>query len=33
QKTVNTYKTRLMRKLEVENTVDLFQQARNFELI
>lgn len=33
QKTVNTYKTRLMRKLEVENAVDLFQQARNFELI
>lgn len=33
QKTVNTYKTRLMRKLEVENPVDLFQQARNFDLI
>jgi len=30
---VNTYKTRLMRKLEVENPVDLFQQARNFDLI
>jgi DNA-binding NarL/FixJ family response regulator len=33
QKTVNTYKTRLMRKLEVENLIDLFQQARNFDLI
>jgi DNA-binding NarL/FixJ family response regulator len=33
QKTVNTYKTRLMRKLEVENPIDLFQQARNFDLI
>ena len=33
QKTVNTYKTRLMKKLEVENPVDLFQQARNFDLI
>lgn len=33
QKTVNTYKIRLMRKLEVENPVDLFQQARNFDLI
>jgi two-component system, NarL family, invasion response regulator UvrY len=33
QKTVNTYKTRLMKKLEVKNPVDLFQQARNFDLI
>ena len=33
QKTVNTYKSRLMRKLGVENPVDLFQQARNFDLI
>ena len=33
QKTVNTYKTRLMKKLEVKNQVDLFQQARNFDLI
>jgi DNA-binding CsgD family transcriptional regulator len=33
QKTVNTYKTRLMKKLEVKNSVDLFQQARNFDLI
>lgn len=32
QKTVNTYKTRIMRKLEVENPVDLFQQARNFDI-
>lgn len=33
QKTVNTYKSRLMRKLGVENPVDLYQQARNFDLI
>lgn len=33
QKTVNTYKKRLMTKLEVENMVDLFQQARNFQLL
>lgn len=33
QKTVNTYKTRLMIKLQVQNLVDLFQQARNFDLI
>ena len=32
QKTVNTYKTRLMRKLEVENPVDLYQQTRNYNL-
>ena len=29
QKTVNTYKSRLMKKLDVKNQVDLFQQARN----
>ena len=33
QKTVNTYKTRLMKKLEVENPVDLFQEAKNYDLI
>ena len=33
QKTVNTYKTRLMKKLEVEDPVDLFQEARNYDLI
>jgi DNA-binding NarL/FixJ family response regulator len=32
QKTVNTYKTRLMRKLEVKNPVDLYQQAKNYNL-
>lgn len=32
QKTVNTYKTRLMRKLEVKNPVDLCQQAKNYNL-
>ena len=32
QKTVNTYKSRLMKKLDVKNQVDLFQQARNLEL-
>jgi DNA-binding CsgD family transcriptional regulator len=29
---VNTYKTRLMRKLEVKNPVDLYQQAKNYNL-
>ena len=29
QKTVNTYKSRLMKKLDVKNQVDLFQQTRN----
>jgi len=33
QKTVNTYKSRLMKKLDVKNQVDLFQQARNLELL
>jgi DNA-binding NarL/FixJ family response regulator len=33
QKTVNTYKSRLMKKLEVDNTSDLYQQAFNLELI
>jgi DNA-binding NarL/FixJ family response regulator len=32
QKTVNTYKTRLMRKLEVKNPVNLYQQAKNYNL-
>ena len=32
-KTINTYKTRLMRKLDVENPIDLFQQAKNFNLV
>jgi DNA-binding NarL/FixJ family response regulator len=33
QKTVNTYKSRLMKKLEVDNSSDLYQQAFNLELI
>jgi DNA-binding NarL/FixJ family response regulator len=33
QKTVNTYKSRLMKKLEVTNSADLYQQAFNLELI
>ena len=33
QKTVNTYKSRLMKKLEVTNSADLNQQAFNLELI
>lgn len=33
QKTVNTYKSRLMKKLEVDNYSDLYQQAINLELI
>ena len=32
QKTVNTYKSRLMKKLDVQNQVDLYQQARNLDL-
>ncbi|MDG1912684.1 MAG: LuxR C-terminal-related transcriptional regulator [Flavobacteriaceae bacterium] len=33
QKTVNTYKSRLMKKLDVNNAADLYQQAFNLELI
>jgi two-component system invasion response regulator UvrY len=33
QKTINTYKSRLMKKLEVENQADLYQQARNLDLL
>ena len=33
QKTVNTYKSRLMKKLDVNNAADLDQQAFNLELI
>ena len=33
QKTVNTYKSRLMNKLEVKNLVNLYQHALNLELI
>lgn len=33
QKTVNTYKSRLMKKLDVNNAADLYQQAYNLELI
>ena len=33
QKTVNTYKSRMMKKLEVKNVVDLYQEARNNDLI
>jgi len=33
QKTINTYKSRLMKKLDVENQVDLYQQARNLDLL
>ena len=32
-KTINTYKTRLMQKLDVKNQIDLFQQAKNFNLV
>ncbi len=32
QKTISTYKKRIMEKLEVENHIDLFQQARNLEI-
>ena len=32
EKTVSTYKARLMRKLNVDNLVDLFQQAKALEL-
>jgi DNA-binding NarL/FixJ family response regulator len=32
QKKVNTYKSRLMKKLDVQNQVDLYQQARNLDL-
>ena len=32
QKTVNTYKSRLMKKLQVKNDIDLFQQAKNLKL-
>jgi len=32
QKTVNTYKSRLMKKLDVQNQADLYQQARNLDL-
>ena len=32
QKTVNTYKSRLMKKLDVQNQVDLYQQAQNLDL-
>jgi DNA-binding NarL/FixJ family response regulator len=33
QKTVSTYKKRIMVKLEVENHIDLFQQARNLDVL
>lgn len=33
KKTVNTYKSRLMKKMDVKNHVDLFQQVRNLELL
>jgi len=33
QKTVNTNKSRLMKKLEVDNSSNLYQQAFNLELI
>lgn len=33
EKTVSTYKARLMRKLNVDNLVDLLQQARALELL
>ena len=33
QKTVNTYKSRLMNKLEVKNLVNLYQHTLNLELI
>ena len=32
EKTVSTYKARLMRKLNVDNLVDLLQQAKALEL-
>jgi len=32
EKTVSTYKARLMRKLNVDNIVDLLQQAKALEL-
>ncbi|MDG1190795.1 MAG: response regulator transcription factor [Flavobacteriaceae bacterium] len=31
QKTANTYKSRLMKKLDVQNQVDLYQEARNLD--
>ena len=33
QKTVSTYKKRIMVKLEVKNHIDLFQQARNLDVL
>ena len=33
QKTVNTYKNRIMNKLQVNNLVDLYQQARSYNLV
>lgn len=33
QKTMSTYKKRIMVKLEVENHIDLFQQARNLDVL
>ena len=33
QKTVNTYKSRLMKKLDVENLVNLYQHALNLNLV
>jgi DNA-binding NarL/FixJ family response regulator len=32
QKTISTYKTRLMKKLNVKNSVDLFQQTKNLTI-
>lgn len=33
QKTVNTYKNRMMHKLKVDNMFDLYLQAKNFNLV
>ncbi len=33
QKTINTYKSRIMKKLQVRSVVDLYQQARNLDIL
>lgn len=33
QKTINTYKSRIMKKLHVRSVVDLYQQARNLDIL
>jgi DNA-binding NarL/FixJ family response regulator len=33
QKTVNTYKNRMMHKLKVDNMFDLYLQAKNMNLV